>query len=210
MRKLAPEKRDPKTIVGKLNGRTPEDRTARLVVDGMGSNTVATMKWSEWLFKDMDATAMQNAMIDAADAVNEGDLGAAEALLIAQVSSLNSVFTYMLTLAKQTQQQDNQERCLRLAFKAQAQCRATCETISAIKNPPVFARQANIANGPQQVNNGVLPRVEGLAHAEKPKTKPIGLLEAKDERVDTGTTREAGAGDKELATVGTINRTKKR
>jgi hypothetical protein len=47
---------------------------------------------------------------------------------------------------------------MRLALKAQSQCRATLETLSAIKNPPVvFARQANITNGPQQVNNGTLP-----------------------------------------------------
>ena len=46
------------------------------------------------------------------------------------------------------------ERYMRLALKAQGQCRATLETLAAIKNPPVvFARQANFANGPQQVNN---------------------------------------------------------
>ena len=29
------------------------------------------------------------------------------------------------------------ETCMRLAFKAQSQCRATNETLAAIKNPPV-------------------------------------------------------------------------
>lgn len=34
--------------------------------------------------------------------------------------------------------------------KAQSQCRATLETLAAIKNPPViYAKQANISNGPQ-------------------------------------------------------------
>jgi hypothetical protein len=53
---------------------------------------------------------------------------------------------------------------MRLALRAQNQCRATLETLAAIKNPPVvFAKQANIANGPQQVNNGVgtAPRTQG-------------------------------------------------
>ena len=32
----------------------------------------------------------------------------------------------------------------------------TLETLASVKNPPVvYARQANIAHGPQQVNNGV-------------------------------------------------------
>ena len=45
---------------------------------------------------------------------------------------------------------------LRLALKAQSQCRATLETLAAIKNPPiVYARQANVTTGPQQVNNGM-------------------------------------------------------
>ena len=48
------------------------------------------------------------------------------------------------------------ETYLRLALKAQGQCRATLETLAVIKNPqPIaFVRQANIAHGPQQVNNG--------------------------------------------------------
>ena len=45
---------------------------------------------------------------------------------------------------------------MRLALRAQSQCRATLETLAAIKNPPiVYARQANVTTGPQQVNNGV-------------------------------------------------------
>ena len=51
---------------------------------------------------------------------------------------------------------DKLDRCyLRLALKAQSQCRATLATLAAVKNPqPVaFVRQANIAHGPQQVNN---------------------------------------------------------
>ena len=40
---------------------------------------------------------------------------------------------------------------MRIALKAQSQCRATLETLAAVKNlPVVFARQANIAQGPQR------------------------------------------------------------
>jgi len=47
---------------------------------------------------------------------------------------------------------DAAERYMRLALKAQGQCRATLETLAVIKNPPLFARQANITSSPQQVN----------------------------------------------------------
>ena len=45
---------------------------------------------------------------------------------------------------------------LRLALKAQAQCARALEVLAAIKNPPnvAFVRQANMAHGHQQVNNG--------------------------------------------------------
>jgi hypothetical protein len=48
---------------------------------------------------------------------------------------------------------------MRMAMRAQNQCRMTLETLATIKNPPVvYAKQANINNGgQQQVNNGVEP-----------------------------------------------------
>ena len=50
---------------------------------------------------------------------------------------------------------DEAERCMRMAMKAQNQCRMTLETLAALKNPRVVvAQQTNIAHGPQQVNNG--------------------------------------------------------
>ena len=42
---------------------------------------------------------------------------------------------------------------MRLALKTQSQCRATVETLAALKNPPlVFAKQANIQFEPLYVN----------------------------------------------------------
>jgi hypothetical protein len=88
---------------------------------------------------------------------------------------------------------------MRMALKAQNQCRMTLETLSNIKNPPViYAKQANIANGPQQVNNH--------AHAGENKNQPIKVLEqGYDERMDGGTQSKASGGDSELETVGAGN-----
>lgn len=52
----------------------------------------------------------------------------------------------------------------------------------------VYAKQANISNGPQQVNNGLPAQA---THAEKIANQPNELLEATNgERLDTGTTQE--------------------
>ena len=64
-------------------------------------------------------------------------------------------------------------------LSAQGQCRATLETLATIKNGPAgFAREANIAHGPQQVNNGV-----PLARAEHLESLASKLLEAHGEGV---------------------------
>lgn len=90
------------------------------------------------------------------------------------------------------------ERLLRLALKAQSNCRATAEALAAIQNPPtVFARQANIANGPQQINNGT-----PSSRARKSTFEPNELLEANGERLDRGTQSTTGDCDQELAAVG--------
>jgi hypothetical protein len=65
----------------------------------------------------------------------------------------------------------------------------------------VFARQANIAQGPQQINNGV-----PLARAGISESLPNGLLEAHGEQLDIGATDSASSGDPVLAPVGALNR----
>jgi hypothetical protein len=87
---------------------------------------------------------------------------------------------------------------MRLALKAQSQCRATVQTLAEIKHPAViYARQPNVTSGPQQVNNGVLSRareteteqskLSGGTHELLPDTRalqaqrridlPVGALE---------------------------------
>ena len=80
----------------------------------------------------------------------------------------------------------------------------TLETLGNIKNPPVvYAKQANITNGPQQVNNGSMPR----AYAEETKTEPSKILEKSNEqRMDTGTQGQALGGNPAMEAVAAGNR----
>src|SRR5262245_36216626 len=57
--------------------------------------------------------------------------------------------------AKESIQLDHLDRYMRLALRAQSQCRATCEALAALRNPPVFPRQTNIAVQ-QVVTNGMI------------------------------------------------------
>lgn len=143
------------------------------------------------------------------DAVKRGDLGSLECLLASQAVSLNALFTTLGNWAAENIEDSLPvgERLLRLAFKAQSQCRATIESLAMMKNPasPVFARQANIAHGPQQVNNRV-GVVSDPSRAES-ENAPNELLEAGDgERLDAAAASEAGEGHQAMATVDAVHR----
>lgn len=93
--------------------------------------------------------------------VHGGCMARAEAMLITQAHTLDALFANLSRRAINHMDEgygEAFERHMKLALRAQSQCRATLETLSDIKNPPViYAKQANIAHGPQQVNNGVPP-----------------------------------------------------
>ena len=138
---------------------------------------------------------------------SKGDLGRTEAMLIAQAHTLDAIFNNLARRAARNMGEyiNAAEIYMRLALKTQSQCRATLETLATIKNPqPVaFVRQANIAHGPQQVNNGA-PQDEP-SRARETENAPNKLLEAKDgERLEPGTTSTASQADPAMATVGAV------
>lgn len=85
---------------------------------------------------------------------NKGDQSRAEAMLVAQAHSLDAIFNNLARKAVYATQLNNVSQYLKLALRAQSQCRSTLEALSQIKNPARNSclHQTNIAHGPQQVN----------------------------------------------------------
>ncbi len=103
--------------------------------------------------------------------MHKGSMEQAETMLLAQAHTLDELFNNLARRAKNQDYMCNFETYLCLALKAQSQCRATLETLSNIKNPPiVYAKQANIANN-QLFNNGV-----SATHAGETKNQPNELF----------------------------------
>lgn len=124
------------------------------------AHRIVSMMQPKLLADDIDAPGMLEALRDQAAAVQRGDLSQAEAMLINQASALQALFVRLSERAVEQAHMPNFEGFMRLALRAQAQCRATLETLAAIKNPPiVYAKQANVTTGPQQINNGTLSPV---------------------------------------------------
>jgi hypothetical protein len=139
--------------------------------------------------------------------IKGGDLSHAEAMLCGQAAALNSIFAELARRAAVNigEYVGAAEIYLKLALRAQNQCRATLETLAAIKNPPVvFAKQANIAHGHQQVING---EPDPSAHAEQIENEPNELLECEHgKRLDTRTAGTAGGSDPTVEAVEVIHR----
>jgi len=128
--------------------------------------------------------------------VTDGDMRPAEKMMMSQAVALQEMFVHLTDKALLQAHMPYVEAYMRLALRAQAQCRTTLETLANIKNPPVvFARQANVTTGPQQINNGTAPP----SRTGENKNEPNQLL-------DAGTQGTAGGFDTGLEALGEINR----
>jgi len=161
----------------------------------------------------LELNALVTALSDHAKAVHGGDIKRAETMLIVQAHTLDAIFNELAQRAalNMGEHLNATEPYLRLALKAQSQCRTTLETLAAIKNPqPVaFVRQANIAAGPQQVNNGVPTEryAPERAPARETETEQSKLTGAANELLpNTGASAIAGRANPHLEAVGKIDR----
>lgn len=169
------------------------------------ANTAAVVAEYGAVFGEQDINALIGSLRPRMEKVRDGNLQQCETMLAGQALALQSIFTNLSRRAIKQKFIANLDSFLRLALKAQNQCRMTLETLAAIKNPPViFARQANIAHGHQQVNNGTLPPA---SRAEKKINQPNELLEVKHggETLDIQATDDAIGKDKAMATVETVH-----
>ena len=108
-------------------------------------------------WENIDVPSLMDQLRDQAAAINRGDLTHAEAMLMNQATALQSLFARLAERGMSCEHLTGFEANMRMALRAQSQCRATLETLATIKNPPtIYARQANVTTGPQQINNGAV------------------------------------------------------
>ena len=77
-------------------------------------------------------------------------------MLVAQANSLQTMFVSLGRKAVNSSMLPQYTAFMNLALKAQSQSRATIQALTELKYPKqaTFVKQANIANGHQQINNG--------------------------------------------------------
>lgn len=204
--------RDPAAVIAPTqSAETAEALRARIATDPVVRGVLTGNQYAQPVFGgDVDMIAYKAQLHQQAKKVMAGDMSGVETMLVVQANTLDMLFNQLASRAASSEYLNHMDVYLRQALKAQAQCRATLEALAEIKNPrPVaFVKQANIAHGPQQVNNGASPS----AHAhEKDLSQSNQLLEVSHEqRLDTGTAGTAGRGDQAMEAVGAVNRADER
>ncbi len=191
---------------------------AELVHCAYVQNAGALEPWAA-VFGALDMNGLSQGLKDAtARVTKDGDMREPEAMLYGQAVALQTIFTNLSRRAAKNAGEyiGAAETYLRLALKAQAQCRATLETLHEMKNPrPVaFVRQANIAHGPQQVNIGTEPPkaaeyAQASAHPGETVSAPTELLEDCTHgrtQLDARATTAASRTHPQLEPVGALDR----
>lgn len=188
-------------------GEDPNVKAAKVLTGPYVTSAYALKLFAKGTTGDLTLPGIITALREASTRVHKDDMSDVEAMLTSQAMVLNAIFGDLsrrsaLNLGNGTYFEAG-ERYFKMAMKAQNQCRMTLETLSAIKNPPVvYAKQANIAHGPQQVNNGPGPTRTG-----QNSNSPSKLLEQSNEiPMDTETSGSAGGSNSEMEAVGEIDR----
>jgi len=203
----------PKNTIVIQGGKTPEETLKNLAKIPIDPNicayrVIAAAEGKSGIGKDSDVQSLITLLDENAKDVKSGDLGHVEAMLTGQATALQSIFTRLVEHGLNQSYVSNYELMLKLALRAQSQCRATLETLAAIKNPPVRinAGQANVSNGPQQVNN--VAKQNDLPENQKHQNK---LLEEHDVQwLDPRAKGKAGEGNSEMGTMVKVDRAKNR
>ena len=195
---------------------------ARLAVSpSLNGATVIQAYQGNVMGKDVELGGLIDQLRDTFTEVKGGDLHALEAMLISQATALQTIFTSLARRACTQDRLPQYQTFLGLALKAQAQSRATISALVDLKYPrqATFVKQANIANGPQQVNNGGKAGelqeqyAQARTHAEKSEPEQNKLLEVNHEqpgkRMDTRAAQKTERSHQAVETVATVNRAKK-
>lgn len=140
-------------LQGKTERETAE-RIAKLAVSPEMSSqrVVAASERNKGLDEHLDIPQLMAVLKVESERLSEGKSDDIGPMLANQAIALQSLFSRLTERALSQSHMSNIEAFMRLALRAQSQCRATLETLSSLnKAPAVFARQANVAHN-QQIN----------------------------------------------------------
>ena len=190
----------------KKSEQTDNERYAKISLTASTMSAVLTDAFTKKLFPNSEIVDVASVLSEKITDIQNGDMKPIEAMLIAQAQALQTMFVSLGREAVGKTQLNQYTAFMNLALKAQSQSRATIQALIELKYPKqaTFVKQANIANGHQQVNNGTNTH----AHAKEKDNQPNELLEVNNgsTTMDTRATQTTIPQDKTMATVAAQHR----
>ena len=163
-------------------------------------STAVIESFNVGLGEDFDFQSAMQVLEKTTQQIKSGDLSKIEQMYISQAVALEAIFTKTIRKASTAEHLPQYQAHMHLALKAPNQSRATLQALVQLKQPSntQFIKQANIAQGHQQVNN----------LAEKNITPQNELLEDihGNSQLDTGTTTKPKGIDTALEALDKVNR----
>lgn len=217
----SPKMPGPKTVERRKNitiVSTQETHYVEIAKTLTRPEVLAAATIDSWQYDTHDVNDLADELARTVAATQSGDLGRAEAMLISQAQTLDTIFNNLMRRSVNQKMMCHWDAYMRMGMRAQNQCRMTLATLGEMKNPaPVaFVKQANISHGPQQVNNGYMGSSADAGHYAHPPTRgeetgsaPNKLLEATHgEWLEFGAQGATGGAHSTVGTVEEIDRAK--
>lgn len=166
-------------------------------------SAVVSDTFSKGMFPELSLPELIKELKSKTEKVQSGDMAAMEAMLVGQASALQTIFVSLARRASNQEYLKQYGVYMNLALKAQSQCRATIQALTELKYPKqvAFVKQANIAHGHQQINNGNENNKSSRAEENQNQQNELLEVENGSTKMDTTTTQIAGRKDKAMATM---------
>ena len=191
----------------KAQAADDEMNTARVMQNGQ-ANAVVVQQYLRFVNDGSSVVALSKVSTKDAIAIGSGDLSNLEHMLLTQATALQAMFVDLALRAKRQDRFDGIQIMTTLALKCAAQSRQAVTALAELHQPRsvMFAKQANVSSGPQQINNGVVAQASP-ARAEEIQSRPNELSGANHGLLEnTRTSCSAGGANPRMATVGALDR----
>lgn len=186
----------------------PRQRDAAIAADVIlsgGGNAVVAQRYLSFIGGGGDLQGLAETSEKQARAIAADDFGSLEFMLLTQATALQAMFTDLALRAKGQDRLDAIQTMTTLALKCAAQSRQAITALAELRMPKsvLFAKQANIAAGPQQVNNGLA----ALSRANESLDRPNELSGPTHELLQDARAQSAASGaDPQVEAVGALDR----
>ena len=158
-----------KTPLAKKDNQSESESFAKVSLSASYMGAILADSFTKTILPKAELNDVASELNDKVKIIQDGDMKPIEAMLISQAQALQTMFVTLGRMAASKTQLAQYTAFMNMALKAQSQSRATIQALTELKYPKqaTFVKQANIANGHQQVNNATNTHAKENQNSQK-------------------------------------------